>query len=473
MLLALLALLVGLALSAGQVLPTLELARLTGRVSHGAEQAVQTAFPLTHLVLYLLPNFFGNPVDYNYWGNLRDLSAFNFFETSCYVGIATLLLALVALRRWREPAWWFLGGLVMVSLLVALGSPLYWLLYELVPGFKELAGVGRVLCLATFGLAGLAAMGLDDLLTLTHERPRCCVFAAGALMLAVATAGLLLFAPVFRQLPSEWEFQSYLARQLGVFLVLLAATVGLIALRLRLRISARAFAWLMPALILADLFAFGAGFNPYVDARLAYPDTQTTRWLQEHSGPWRVTSLASHRMDWMAHNSAMVFGLRDIHGSDSLRVRRSFELVSPEDGNQSQHPDPGSPLMDALGVRYLVTRAAVSAPWQGVGNRGSGHQVPQSPRAGGAGIAGRGGRAGLVAARGERRAAGLARPLRPGRAERTRPQLRGRGGRSRRDHRLLLPGMEGLGGRESCSHVPGQLRVSGHPGAGGIAHAGT
>jgi len=339
-LLALLPLLVGLALSAGQALPTLELARLTGRVSHGAEQAVQTAFPLTHLVLYLLPNFFGNPVDYNYWGNIRDPSAFNFFETSCYVGIATLLLAFIALRRWREPAWWFLGGLVMLSLLVALGSPLYWILHKLVPGFRELAGVGRVLCLATFGLAGLAAMGLDDLLTLTQKRGACPVFGGGLLMLAVAAAGLFLFAPVFRQLPLDWEFRSYLARHLLVFVVLLAVTVLLIALRLRGRLGARAFAWLILPLVLGDLFAFGIRFNPFVDARLAYPDTGTTRWLQEHSGPWRVTSL----------------------------VRRSFELVSPADGNQARYPDPGSPLMDALGVRYLVTRAAVSAPWQKVAN---------------------------------------------------------------------------------------------------------
>jgi len=150
--------------------------------------------------------------------------------------------------------------------------------------------------------------------------------------------------------------------------VLLAAAVVLIALRLRGRLGARAFAWLMPALILVDLFAFGIRFNPFVEARLAYPDTETTRWLQTHAGHWRVTSLATGGMDWMAHNSAMIFGLRDIHGSDSLRVRHCFDLVAPEDGNQSQHPDPASPLMDALGVRYLVTRAAVPAPWRRVGN---------------------------------------------------------------------------------------------------------
>jgi len=187
-------------------------------------------------------------------------------------------------------------------------------------------------------------------------------------MLAVAAAGLFLFAPVFRQLPLDWEFRSYLARHLLVFVVLLAVTVLLIALRLRGRLGARAFAWLILPLVLGDLFAFGIRFNPFVDARLAYPDTGTTRWLQEHSGPWRVTSLATGGMDWMAHNSAVIFGLRDIHGSDSLRVRRSFELVSPADGNQARYPDPGSPLMDALGVRYLVTRAAVSAPWQKVAN---------------------------------------------------------------------------------------------------------
>jgi hypothetical protein len=99
---------------------------------------------------------------------------------------------------------------------------------------------------------------------------------------------------------------------------------------------------------------------------MAYPDMESTLWLQKHAQHSRVTSLASapQRLDWMAHNSSVIFALRDIHGSDSLRLRRSFELVAGPALDQANYPPPDSPLMDTLGVRYLVTRRTLSYPWK-------------------------------------------------------------------------------------------------------------
>jgi len=360
-LLAALALALGLGLALGQILPTLELAAHTGRVSHGVEGAISTAFPLTHLVLYLIPNFFGNPVHYNYWGSLGDLPI-NFFETACYVGILPLLLAAWALSRWREPALWFFAGLSLVALLAAVGSPVYLALYHVAPGFKELAGLGRILCLAGFGMAGLAALGMDDLLRRTESaKPGRPLLALAALAAAFVCISLFVFQSTANAMGAA--FQRYLVMQVVVFSVLLLASLLVIQLRTRLTVSASTFSWLAIVLLLADLFGFGIRFNPYTDARMAYPETETTRWLQEHAGHQRVTSLASDGMDWMAHNSSMIFGLRDIHGSDSLRVKRSFDLVSPPDGNQSKYPPADSPLLDALAVRYLVTEQPPSDDW--------------------------------------------------------------------------------------------------------------
>jgi len=359
--LPLLALALGLALAAAQIIPTLELAQHSGRVSHGA--ATSTAFPLTHFILYLAPNFFGNPADYNYWGSFRDPAAINFFETACYVGILPLFLALLsfsAKRTWRH--WYFLA-LAIFALLAAIGSPLYLLLYWLAPGFRELAGLSRVLCLAAFGLAGLAAIGLDDLMAEEKaRRTRWVVIGAAAAALLVAAAAVA-FGPLRAQLPANMDFEAYLLRQIAFALGLLAAAAVLLALRLRLRLGGPTFALLAAAVLLVDLFAHGIAFNPFVDARMAYPETDTTRWLAEHAGHQRVASLASDHLDWMAHNSPMVFGLRDIHGSDSLRVRRSFELVSGPELDQAHYPPPDSPLLEALGVRYLVTRREVGDGW--------------------------------------------------------------------------------------------------------------
>jgi len=357
----------GLALAAGQVLPTLELAGHTGRAAHGAAVATGTAFPLTHFVLYLVPNFFGNPVHYNYWGNLRDPSALNFFETACYVGILPLFLAAWGLRRWRDRTSLFFAALTIFAVLVAVGSPLYLLLYYLAPGFRELAGLGRALCLAVFGLAGLAAVGLDDLLRREAPSPLRCPVAVAIFFVIAAGLALALFWPVLGSADfaaSFPGFPGYLQRQIAAFVLLTGAAAGLVVLRARLRIGAPLASAACIGLVLVDLFAFGLRFNPYVDPNMAYPETDSIRWLKENVGRHRIASLASNGLDWMAHNSPMVFGLRDIHGSDSLRVRRSFELVSGPQLDQASYPESNSPLLDALGVKYLITRQQVGEGWQ-------------------------------------------------------------------------------------------------------------
>jgi len=352
----------GLALAAAQVLPTLELAGHSGRAAHGPKGAVAAAFPLTHLVLYLIPNFFGNPVAYNYWGHFRDPSAINFFETACYVGVLPLLLAVWSLRRWREPSWWFFAALTAFAVLAAIGSPVYLLLYHLVPGFRELAGLGRVLCLAAFGLAGLAALGLDDLLT--REKPALVrpVFVFGGLAILFVFASLRALQPLISEMGAA--FWAYLNRQIIGFVALLLIGIVVIQLRSRLRLGPAPFGWLALAAVGGDLIGFGIGFNPFMPARMAYPETDSIRWLRHHVGHSRFTSLSSDGLDWMPHNAPMVFGLRDIHGSDSLRVRGSFELVSPPGADQARYPSPESPLMNELAVRYLMTRGRLTSPWR-------------------------------------------------------------------------------------------------------------
>lgn len=356
---------VGVALAAAQILPTLELAGHTGRVAREAGAAVRTSFPLTHLVLYLVPNFFGNPVHANYWGSFPAPETLNFFETACYVGILPLFLAVWSLRRPRRREVWFFGGLTALALLAALGSPLYLVLYHGVPGFEQLAGLARVLSLAAFGMAGLSAVGLDDLLRRREPTsPRAAGATAAVVALAV-TGTLALFWPTVTdpeftaQLP---DFPSYLLRQVGYFALLAGASVVLVTLRARMRAGPWALTCL--AVLTADLFGFGIWFNPFVSPRMAYPETEETRWLEQHARHSRVTSLASDGLDWMAHNSPMIFGLRDIHGSDSLRVRRSFEIVTGPKLEQATYPPPESGLMDSLSVEYLMTRRPVGEGWE-------------------------------------------------------------------------------------------------------------
>ncbi|MFB3881140.1 MAG: YfhO family protein [Armatimonadota bacterium] len=360
---AAIAVLVGLAFAGAQLLPTIELAGQSGRVAHGASAALAAAFPLTHFILYLVPSFFGNPVDYNYWGNVSDPAAFNYFETACYVGILPLFLCLLAFtgkRNWRHA---YFGALAALALLAAIGSPLYLALRDLVPGFRELAGLGRVLCLASFAFAGVAALGMDVLLAEKQRlSARFWVLFAAAICLCIAAARVL-FNPYIKVLDPGWRFDLYLKHQVAISFGFIVASAVLIGLRARGRLGPTASATIACALVLADLFVAGLRFNPFVDPAMAYPKTDAILWLQEHAAHDRIDSIASDALDWMPHNSPMVFGLRDIHGSDSLRVRRSFELVSGAELAQAKYPPPDSPLLDALGVRYLMTNQPVGENW--------------------------------------------------------------------------------------------------------------
>jgi hypothetical protein len=80
-----------------------------------------------------------------------------------FLGTPTALLALVGLLR-RQPLAIFARWLALVALLVALGTLATWCLYYGLPGFKYFKPVSRVMFLFQFGIAILAAYGVDYLL---------------------------------------------------------------------------------------------------------------------------------------------------------------------------------------------------------------------------------------------------------------------------------------------------------------------
>ncbi|MCS6949280.1 MAG: hypothetical protein NZ520_02335, partial [bacterium] len=156
-----------LALGAPQVLPAVELSRLSHRrapaTAEGYAAYVGSAMPLAHLVTLFLPDFFGHPgvaradaPDVStYWGKG------NYAEFACFTGIPTLLLALVGVFG-AHAAWrWYALLLAVLAMLLALGTPLNALLYFGVPGFSGTGSPARVLVLWAFGVALLAGMGLD------------------------------------------------------------------------------------------------------------------------------------------------------------------------------------------------------------------------------------------------------------------------------------------------------------------------
>lgn len=161
-----LALVVCVLLSAVQLFPTWEMSSLSNR-SGGVEftEAVETSYPPLEVLEYVVPRAFGDSVIgtttpyFGQWGERI---------VSDYLGLPLMLLAALGALGSRRRYRWYLVTLFLLSLLVGFGryTPLYWLLYHVMPGFDNFRSPGTYMFLANFALIGLAAMGLDYLLKL-------------------------------------------------------------------------------------------------------------------------------------------------------------------------------------------------------------------------------------------------------------------------------------------------------------------
>ena len=372
------------ALAAAQLIPTLELAQNSLRYATPIGDALATALPSRHLILYLIPEFFGTPADHNYWGNLRELPI-NYFETACYVGIPSLFLAVYGVlfvplsgtsaqrggpegmlparhSRLRSPAVFF-AVLLAAAILVALGTPLYNFLRLMLPPISGFRGLARALFLAAFCFAGLAAFGAQALMSQRRRPP---AWSALAIGLALIGVGAGLTGAFGKEIAQHSGAREVVHHGWVIFSVLTGCSAIAVFLRLRGTLSRAWFGSIAVALIVCDLFVAGIGFNPHVSTDLGFFATKTTDLLQENIGHDRMTSIGPGLPLWMPPNTSIVYGLRDVHGYDSL-VPSNYEkyVLDACQNDQFIWPPPNDPFMEAAAIRYIVSALPLGHPdWE-------------------------------------------------------------------------------------------------------------
>lgn len=358
----------GTMLAGCQLLPSLEFAGLnyrSGGVSYAAQ--VKHALAPPQLLLGIMPDAFGNPVDGVHYGG--DLNAMwgrayrAYTETAWYLGVAPLVLAAAGMfLRPRREAWF---GLVMfvAALALAFGTPVNVLLRAIVPGYEQLTGVGRAVMLACTAGALLAGLGAESLLAAEdRERTLRVVTAVGLAVLLVGLAGGL----------SAWVFSGgvqasleaagvtadlggYTLRQITRFVALLLAGCGLIGWG----ISARSeWAWWgLAVLIAVDMGFFMQKFTPegpteYLALRAEV--AEEVRWRDEHG---RIVSVGPDFLNRVAPNTHMILGLQSAQGSESLIWAPYYRLLEAMKSERLgfEQIDPAHPALDRLAVRWLLT----------------------------------------------------------------------------------------------------------------------
>ena len=264
---SILAVAVGLAVAAVQLLPTWELVQQSVRAG-GLSTDFFTSFSWHPALLatLLVPFILGNP-----YPNIS-------VELAAYLGILPLVLAFAALALRRNRLTAFLVGLASVALVLAFGdyTPLYAPLAR-VPVLNLFRVPARFLDVFSLAVALLAGLGLDALLnreaegqgsrgerdvskesqpfSSAHVHPRS---SASLLIAGTVVAGVIAIraASLDILLALRWVLPA----------TILVLAAGLLALTWQQRIGGRTFACAAIGLTVVDLYAFAAVY------RLTYND---------------------------------------------------------------------------------------------------------------------------------------------------------------------------------------------------------
>lgn len=347
-----------------QLIPGYQLLQQSPRSGANAEIFKQFLMPWSHLITFIAPNYYGNPATNNYFG--RDYGEF-----MAYFGIVALVFVLVSLfSKSKDRQQTFFIGVMTISLLLALPTPLAYLPQVLSIPILQSSAPARILFLTQFSAAILAGYGLD----LSLKRSRTMSLSLG---LVGASLGLLLMSRGMIWVTASdavVKSQSYVSlRNLAVpsatWLSLASFFVISWLWQRQSQVNAVKL-WGVGVFIIAlgNYSFFANKYLPFAPSAFIFPETPIFSWLgqQAEYGRFFGDYTAS-----VASNTWLPYELYGVEGYDSLYLERYGELVeasknkghAPEsiprsDANLEPNTDEfyRRRLQDLLGVRYILDK---------------------------------------------------------------------------------------------------------------------
>jgi len=288
----------------------------------GFEQATMWSFHPKELLTFLVPSAFGL-ANQTYWGPMP------FNQVSHYAGYVALALAALALGTRRTRSVRYLGILAAVCLVLSLGryiTPLYRVLYTVLPGFSRFRVPALFLLFAQFAVAALAGHGVSSILGETRARAgkwrvwAAALAGAGILVgiivmtgrtgLEQSATGALLskhagVAPGAIR-PVAAQAARMAVRDAGILIAFAAATGVAVFVASTRKLAGWIGALLLIGILVWDVWLVDARFmNPERMQPLDnyYPQTEAVRFLKQQEGHFRIAPLGSDfgSNAWMYH----------------------------------------------------------------------------------------------------------------------------------------------------------------------------
>ncbi len=343
--------LLALTLSAFQLLPFMEYLPLTTRyqeiVGRGENLLLYLDFGQVFRLItatLLTPDFYGNPVDGNYWGFA------NYNEQNAHITVIGLLLALLAFARGgsRRALKRFLAFLALFSFLIAIRTPGLFELVVSLPLFMLVCN-HRLIFVFAFCASLLAALEAAD--CQTGKRGRAWIPLVVAAVL-VALAGVLHLSTAA---DLGADHLHYYFVHLGIFLVFLVMATALLVAGRRHPQMGRRLPLLAAGLVILEVFVWGANYNTFIDRDHIFPGTPMLDYIKSRPGWFRVVGWKG----CLFRGSEQVYRFDSIIGMDPMKLSSYERVMARINGvyHAVDTPDVmslSSPWLDFLNVRYVA-----------------------------------------------------------------------------------------------------------------------
>lgn len=343
-----LAVVLGLMLSAPQILPSLDAYSQSVRselFTQGGGIAWQ------YLVTLFAPDFYGNPVTRNDWFG-------SYAEWASSIGVVPLLLAVYAIVRRTKHIRFFLG-LALISFLIATPTPFNaFVVWLKIPAIST-SYAARIIIITSFSLAVIAAYGLDTLREDWAKKKMPVVFPyiVGIGVFVIFLWGIVLVVQPF---PAD---KLLIARRNIMFptgLAFIFCFLAFLGFSKRWKLMSYLVVAFFIGLTAIDMLRYATKWMPFDPREFVYPEVDVLSFLKEKVGYARVFGTLGGEV-------TNGFALLGIEGYDAVYQKRYGEFIRsvnegkivvpersvvqfPKIGTQSEF------ALQLLGVRYVVHR---------------------------------------------------------------------------------------------------------------------
>lgn len=391
--------LISLGIIAVQLIPFIELIKLSDRVVRTQYELVSfSSFPPREILNFIFPYFFGNPSKFGNYTVALLGETYQGWLISPYFGILPLVFIFFSFRDKKRSI--FLAVAAVAALFLAFGryTPLYRFLYQFVPGISMIRYPVKYLFLATFCASMLSAIGFEELLKIigqTKERLKTIisVLISTALILALFfLAGYFYAQKIYDFLAQKYAhaipayFFELLARiiqfnlqSLFNIIAYLLTLALIIWLSYRSRISKSVFIGAILLVTIADLFSAGSSITVGAAAKVFAKTPENYSILQKDKGLYRFfytpevekqnqfiygdTYLDAlwNVKDNFAANWHIPYHFYDFYGYESIRPWALNEFWREHFSAEKFRNN--LKYLDKFNVKYVISQEPLAFPW--------------------------------------------------------------------------------------------------------------